>query len=226
MNQISLFVGGVMTALCLISSGNANAFCDRYPVDIKIVTHVPEPKYYHHLKGADFPVAAKTKMPDSAGMMVRGLTVSKVDVSGTAKSYVESKQKEVCVGLKEITFEIGLEKLDVYIDKKYRVHSCAYKVVKEHEDIHVNIFRQAVTFYRRDIESELRKAVDKLYPVSLYKSEATARRIDELTKREFMRVLDDIKPLLNFINRKIDEKNSLIDTEENYRATSAKCRDW
>ena len=116
--------------------------------------------------------------------------------------------------------------MDVYIDKKYRVHSCAYTVVKEHEDIHVNIFRQAVTFYRRDIESELRKAVDKLYPVSLYKSEATARRIDELTKREFMRVLDDIKPLLNFINRKIDEKNSLIDTEENYRATSAKCRDW
>lgn len=216
----------LMGLLCLIFSIAANAFCDRHPIDIKIVTHIPKPTYYHHLRGQDFPFTAKTKMPDSSEMMVRGLTVSKVDVSGITKSYVENKRHEVCVGLKEIIFEIGLEKLDVYIDKKYPTNSCAYKVVKEHEDIHVNIFRQAVSFYRRDIESELRKAVDKLYPISLYKSEASQRRIDELTKQEFVRVLNEIKPLLNFINHKIDEKNALIDTEENYRATSAKCRDW
>lgn len=226
MNYFFVRVKILTGLLCLIFSMGANAFCDRYPIDIKIVTHIPNPTYYHHLKGRDFPFAAKTKMPDSSEMMVRGLTVSKVDVSGTTKSYVENKRNEVCVGLKEIVFKIGLEKLDVYIDKKYRPNSCAYKVVKEHEDIHVNIFRQAVSFYRRDIESELRKAVDKLYPVSLYKSEASQRRIDELTKQEFVRVLNEIKPLLNFINRKIDEKNSLIDTEENYRATSARCRDW
>lgn len=221
------FIKAVLGVLVILFFGpSAKAACERQPISIQIQTQIPNPVYHHHLSGQNFPNKPKNSPPDQLNMEIRGLTVSKLAVSGSAASYATGNGREVCVGMKEITFKIGLEQLDVYIDKKYAPNSCPYKVVKEHENIHVSIFRQAVPFFKPDIEKELQKAVNKLRPVSLYASEASDKRIKEITSAQFNQVINDIKPLIDHINAKITEKNEKIDTTENYKAMSALCKKW
>ncbi len=211
--------------VCLFLPTNASAFCDRMPVTVSVRTKVPAPAYHHNRRWFEFPnLPPADQQP--AGMQIRGLTVSRIEVSGKAVSGVQRFNDHVCLGLKEVVFEISLPQLDIYIDRKYPASSCEYQVTKRHEEIHAGIFKQAVDFFRPDIEKELRAATNRRTPRLLYPFEATPEKIESLTQQEFQAVMDDVAPLIRHVNAKIAQKNAQIDTPESYKQTSDLCKNW
>jgi hypothetical protein len=213
-------------SVCFFWAQNATAFCYRQPVKVKVKTSIPKPKYHHNLTADRFPAQISTKKKHNKDMEMRGLTVSKLEVTGQASSYVKQNKTEVCVGLKEVTFEFKLNSLDVYIDKRYAKNSCAYREIKEHEDIHAGIFSQAVPFYKPDLEKALQRAVDSLVTHSLPISSANQEKVNKLTDQDFQKVIRDISPVLDHMNKKVMEKNEAIDTYESYMEISKKCPKW
>lgn len=151
-----------------------------------------------------------------------GLTVAKMNLTMQGEPLVQQNNRYMCVGIKEVTFTIGYEVLDVYIDKKYQPNSCEYHEVKEHENYHVAVSNQAMKFFKPDLEKALQKAVKNMRPEFVYSKDEAQR----VVQRQFNRILEQVQPVIDHINTKIAEKNYVIDTPESYRATTAKCRNW
>ena len=152
-----------------------------------------------------------------------GLTVAEMTIGQSFAYQTESSVQGACSFVREINFEIGYNTLDVYIDKKYKPGSCAYRVVKEHEDYHVEVARQALKFFEPDIRARLNQMKDKLPVVYGYTAEMSEIEIKQKLNALFQK---EIMPLVRHINQKIDEKNAEIDTPESYAETHALCRDW
>ena len=204
--------------LCLFFTQNANAFCRSITPWTIIDTKTGTVRYITHLSRSDFLKNAPQKMsPNTLGM-----TVAKLGVNGTAQPSVQQDGRSACVQIKELRLTIGYDTLDVYIDKKYKPGSCEYEVVKEHENYHVRVSQEAMMFFRPDIEKALQTALSHIHPETVY-SQTDAQRTFE---RQFNQVMREIQPLIDHINRKIAEKNYIIDTPESYAATTALCKNW
>lgn len=199
-------------------SSNANALCDKNKIQIDISVLNPPVIYDTSHGNQDFSRLTNHPVPQNT----LGLTEAEVTVQMSGQTYVKPEHTRFCIGIKAIHFTLGYESIKVYIDKKYPQTSCNYKVIKNHEDYHVNVYRQALAFFRPDIERALKEAVKNLRPEYAY----TSARGTQIMKKQFMEINKKIQPLLEHINRKIAEKNYAIDTPESYRKTTAKCPKW
>ena len=208
----------IAALLCLIFAQNANAFCRSITPWTIVDTKTGTVRYITHLSRDDFLRNAPQRMsPNTLGM-----TVAKLGVNGTAQPSVQQDGRSACVQIKELRLTIGYDTLDVYIDKKYKPGSCEYEVVKEHENYHVRVSQEAMMFFRPDIEKALQTALSHIHPETVY-SQNDAQKTFE---HQFNQVMREIQPLIDHINRKIAEKNYIIDTPESYAATTALCRNW
>ena len=194
------------------------AFCPKKPVKINIVTKPGKVIYDHSHSRQEFGRLSHTKVSPNT----LGLTATKLDISMDGESYIEGRGARKCTGVSSVTFYIGYDEIKVYIDKKYPKNSCNYRVIKEHEDYHVGVAQQAISFFKPDIERELKKAVQQLTPEVTYSSE----RANQVMVRQFTQIKKHLQPLLNHINNKIASKNYEIDTPESYRETTKLCPKW
>ncbi len=209
----------IFVLLCLFFVQNANALCPKQPVKIKIITQPGQVVYDHSHSRKEFSKFSNGPVnPNTLGLTVTKL---ELDMKGNAAVKQVTRDK-YCVGIDEINFYIGYDKILVLIDKKYKKNSCNYKVIKDHENYHVQVSQQAVRFFRKDIEQELRKAVDDLRPEEVY----SAARAEQIMQKQFKRIENRVRPLFNHINKKIAEKNYVIDTPESYAATTKLCPKW
>lgn len=151
-----------------------------------------------------------------------GLTVAKLGVKMSGKPRIVTNSRHTCVSLKEVAFQIGYDDILVYIHKNYKPGSCQYRVVKDHENYHVAVHRQAMNFFKSDIEKAIRKSVASLKP-QVVSSSAEAQRV---VNSQFAKIQKDIQPLIDHINKKITEKNAAIDTPESYKAANKLCKSW
>ncbi len=204
--------------LYFLYAQNANALCAKNRIKINITA--PNPVVIYDSSHTHEEFAHLTKANVQANTL--GLTTATMQVGMNGKTYAQQEGNRVCIGLKTINFTLGYQSLKVYIDKKYPKNSCNYKVIKDHEDYHVAVFQQALTFFRPDIERELREAVKNLRPEYAY----TETRANQIMQKQFNQIQKKIKPLLDHINRKIAEKNYAIDTPESYRKTTKLCPKW
>ena len=213
MNKILLIL------LYLILSQNANALCQKNQIKMNIIMEPGEVVYHHDVSRRDFGRLISGKLNPNT----LGLTVAQSRLKITGKPYIRQEGNvRVCVGVQEINFYIGYDQIDVYIDRIYPKNSCNYRVIKDHEDYHVGVFQQAMTFFRPDLEKELKMAVADIRPEYAYSSARAEQIMDKL----FQRIHQRLEPLLNHINKKIAEKNNAIDTPESYRETTALCPKW
>ncbi len=209
----------ILILLCLFLAQNANALCPKRPIKVNIVTRPGDVVYNHSHSRKEF--SRYSEQPVSPNAL--GLTVTKLGMKMSGKSRAEQVGKnKFCVGLSEINFQIGYDKILVLIDKKYLKNSCNYKVIKDHENYHVQVSQQAMRFFQKDIERELREAVKMLRPEEVYSS----ARAEQIMSKQFKRVENKVEPLFAHINKKIAEKNSAIDTPESYRETTKLCPKW
>ena len=124
-----------------------------------------------------------------------------------------------CVRLDRVRLTIGSRKTNVYIDRKYRKSSCAYKTILAHEMEHVRINEQIVQDYMPKIRRELKERAAGIEPFYTKNPKKARRSIAN-------RLLFELDPLLEEFNEARLRANDVIDTPEAYAATQAKCRDW
>lgn len=209
----------LLLLLCLVWTKSASAFCRTITPRVYVETKTGSVRYITHLSRDEFLRRAPQKMsPNTLGM-----TVSKLAMNGRAEPDMQRVDaRTFCVQIKEINLTLGYDILDVYIDKKYQPDSCEYEVVKEHENFHVRVSQEAMQFFKPDIDRALRSAARKIRP-TFVTSQGEAQAAFE---KQFKQITNEIQPLIDHINKKIAEKNYIIDTPESYRATTALCSHW
>ncbi len=207
----------VLFLICFICSNIVLAACPNDKPYVLLTTSKGTVKYITNMARKDF-IAKYPGTPDTT----LGLTVADLQVKMAGKPRISQNGHQACVSLKEVSFQIGYDDILVYIHKDYKPGSCQYRVVKDHENYHVGVHREAMSFFKSDIETALRKAVAKLKPQKVHSSAEAQRVVD----KQFAQIQKEIAPLLNHINKKIREKNAAIDTPESYKATSKLCKNW
>lgn len=204
--------------ICLLFSLNATAICPKQKIDIVFKKKHGQVVYNHNLHHSEFYKVSPYKLPKN----VRGLTVSKatvsMEVAGKSFRYLNSQ----CVGVKKIIFYIGFDDFKIYINKPYRVGTCEYYAVKDHEDEHVAIYKEGLEFFTPDIKKALRDAVKNLRPEQVH----SQTRAQQVFKKQTDYIQNKIKPMLNHVNKKLHEKQAQIDTIESYKRVTKKCRNW
>ncbi|MBO7243857.1 MAG: hypothetical protein J6V53_01055 [Alphaproteobacteria bacterium] len=206
--------------VCLLFSINATASCPKQKVLITFKYKIGKVIYNYSLSRHEF--AKKSPKFRSNPDNLLGLTVSRLDVSGSSEGASFRHRDKHCAGISKVNFEIGFDKFNVYVDKKYRQGTCERRVIKAHEDEHVTIYKEGMYFFAPDIKKALRLAVKNLKPEVVY-SQAD---VDRVCKKQFEYVIKKMQPLLTHINKKLEEKQGQIDTPESYARENKKCKNW
>jgi hypothetical protein len=124
-----------------------------------------------------------------------------------------------CAVLKSANLFIGYRNIDVYITNKYRRGSCEYESILNHENIHVQIFRDTLFKHAGGIERAIRRYAGKIGPVFLRSPDAAANHLQSLLDAK-------IRPLFSRMSADISRKNARIDTKANYRREQKLCSNW
>ena len=197
---------------------NTTPFCTKLSASVYFHTHPGTPKYMTNYSKEDFLRRAETKYSP----YTLGLTVVKPDVTVSVKPEVTRELEQICVGLSQVDIDMSYPTMTVYIDKKYAPSSCEYRTIKEHEDYHVNVAQQALTFFRPDVERVVAKTISNMSPQIVH----SQAEIQAVTEKFASQINDAIRPVIQHMRTKLAEKNATIDTQEMYQATTAVCKNW
>ena len=149
-----------------------------------------------------------------------GLTHSSIGPSlGVATKHAVLEAGKSCLRLDGIKLTFGARKTNVYIDRKYRKSSCAYKAILAHEMEHVRINDRVIEEYLPIITRELEERAAGVRPFYTKNPKEAGRSIVN-------RLMFELDPVLKEFNKARMAANDLIDTPAAYAATQAKCTDW
>ncbi len=204
--------------LLLLFVQNASAFCDSASTRVYITSNPGNVKYITTRSKHDFINSA----PHPVSPNTLGLTISHMTLKGEAIPNIETEDGKMCVSLGTLNIKMENDELTVYIDKKYKPSSCEYQVIKNHEHYHVAVAQQAMIFFKPDIEKQIQKSLRNIKPRIV----TTAAERDRVLQEQFNQIMNDLRPLINHINKKTAEKNYQIDTPESYARTRALCKNW
>jgi len=138
---------------------------------------------------------------------------------GISTTYRKQKNGQSCIRLEKVTLEFGLSKTDIYVDRKYRKSSCAYKATLEHENEHTKINQKVIDEYAPLLKRELKERAAEIKPF-------LTRDPDLAIQSIINRISFDLKPLIEEFSEARQKANDVIDTKQSYRETNRKCRDW
>ena len=128
-------------------------------------------------------------------------------------------QNGYCVYLTSVEANFGLQKMQVFVASELKQGGCAYNAVLDHENQHVAINRETVKEFAPRIHAQLQDELEKLRPVFTRDTGSTTAAI-----------LDRIKiqsaGLVNQFSDTMSRRHAVIDTANNYAATSKLCPDW
>ncbi|USG61726.1 hypothetical protein NBZ79_01900 [Sneathiella marina] len=149
-----------------------------------------------------------------------GLTHSSIGPSfAVSTKYIEVEKGRYCLKLRKVEFTFGIRKSEIYVDRKYRKSSCAYKVIYAHEKEHVRINEKTLDDYASKISKVLKKRAAAIKPFYTDNPKKAAQSIiDKLNS--------GMKPILKKFSDQREKANDVIDTNKAYAATQAKCSDW
>lgn len=126
----------------------------------------------------------------------------------------------LCVGIGKVEARWHMPEVRVDIASEYPPGSCQYRVVKEHEDEHVALNRQALQTFIPRMDSRLQDAVARFTPFMTDASPQQAA--DEAVRR----LMSAARPVLDAFERERSTLNAAIDTPQNYRLVSSRCDGW
>jgi hypothetical protein len=127
--------------------------------------------------------------------------------------------KGFCVALKDAELTIGYDRIDVYVDRRYRPGTCQYDVILEHENQHVRNFQDTLAGYLPDIRARLADEAAGAVP-QVAGSMSTGARY-------FVNYLRDrLTPMIERMQRDMAVADARLDTPDSYRATQARCDGW
>ena len=139
---------------------NAIPFCSKMTPRVYVRTQIGNPQYISQYSKMDF-LKKEGRMMDENTL---GLTVVRMDIKSKVLPSLQEQGGKICVSLSDVEVELYYPVFKVYIDKKYMPSSCEYRIIKEHEDYHVAVAQQAITFYKSDVERVVKNTLKNLSP--------------------------------------------------------------
>ncbi|MGJ3260918.1 MAG: hypothetical protein ACFE0S_15085 [Rhodospirillales bacterium] len=124
-----------------------------------------------------------------------------------------------CARVTAVDADLGYDKLRVYIARRFRPGTCAYKSINAHEMTHVAVFRQALDQFYPRLQHRLQRAAQVLEPVRSASPDTAAAYLRQ-------RLSATVEPLFLEMNRELDRNNARLDTPDRYRQEQALCAEW
>lgn len=177
---------------------------------------------YHHGKSSQQLASIRGNVGKRLGPLwiPSGLTVADENYHlKTGTKIYQLGRDRYCAILERAELFIGYRNIDVYISNKYKPGSCEYESIMNHENIHVQIFRDTLYKHSQGIEKAVRKFSNQIGPVYLRSADAAANKLQTLLDAK-------IRPLFKRMSDDISRQNARIDTKENYRREQAMCSNW
>lgn len=132
---------------------------------------------------------------------------------------LEVEKGKFCLRLSQVTLTFGIRKTEIYIDRKYRKSTCAYKEILAHEQEHVRINQRVVDEYTPKVSKKLKKYASMVKPFF-------TRDPDKAMQSIINRLSSDLKPIFKEFGEQREKANDVIDTRASYEATRKRCKDW
>jgi len=157
----------------------------------------------------------------SKAWRVNGLTKRTYTTRSNARFVMKPARngRYYCVRLQTVDLTVGLGRIDVYVTKKYRKNTCAYRAVLRHEQEHVDINRRVLRRVMGRIEDQVRTAVYRFKPFSARTKADAKQKLSNYFK-------DSLSPLYKKLDQEANKENARIDTEQSYKLLSKQCDKW
>ncbi|HLO75397.1 MAG TPA: hypothetical protein VK196_02950 [Magnetospirillum sp.] len=187
---------------------------------VRVVSQMPRPDYRHSLDRSQIgALAGHGRMTSDKSHA--GLT--RTDTSFTVKPILTFQRLgdgTLCASLKEVEANWRMTRLQVDIASEYRQGSCPYQEVLRHENEHVSIAQSYFTEADRGLKQDLTAFAQGM---GAFVVRGSPQQAAEDAASRFMRRAENV---LDRYRRGTTRDNAAIDTPENYRAVSRRCRDW
>ena len=125
-----------------------------------------------------------------------------------------------CVGLGRVEASWRITRLFVDIASEYPPGGCNYRVIREHEGLHVAFAHDTFREWTPRIEQALRDAAERIAP------QVTATDPARVRAEMEGQLKAALQPAFNGFRADLSARNASIDTPENYRKTLAQCPRW
>ena len=198
--------------------------CSKTPADVIIKMEKPQIKYITNLSPKQFVTKYResecTQM-DGELFCVQALTVPPpMFVSLNVKVQSRQRRNKVYVCPDKLILTVKFkDPILVYITNQVQPNSCRYNVFYNHENYHVAVFNQSVDFFKPQIKQFFQNELKKLPPYQISSPGELMKAAQQINST----LMTNFKPVQDYINKKINEKNEAIDTADAYRAQSALC---
>ena len=149
-----------------------------------------------------------------------GLTYAEVSLElGASTRSIPRARGGYCVYLEEVQADFGFDRVDVYVGREYRLGTCEFRTILDHENEHVAINNSVVRTYAPRIRQAMEGELRSMKPIFTPTVNTGARRaVEELRQR--------IQPMMKAFQQEQRRRNAEIDTDTNYGALQELCLDW
>ncbi|MBL4666416.1 MAG: hypothetical protein JKY04_03490 [Sneathiella sp.] len=158
---------------------------------------------YTRSKGKNLLGLAYTEMRSGMGVEIRARTFG----------------SRACISLKTVKFSFERAHSEIFVSRKYKPGTCAYKAILAHEREHMAINAKVQAKYEALLKKKVaeRAKLVKPYFASNPRNEP---------KRLIRRLNSEIKPLMAQFNTERKKRNEKIDTSKSYAKVQRKCSRW
>lgn len=126
----------------------------------------------------------------------------------------------LCARVRAVEAEWRMTVFTVDVAAEYAPGSCPYEQILRHENEHVTIHQRAFATAEREIRFRLAELARQ---TQAFVFTGSPKQAAEQVAARFMAAA---QPAIQGYERETARENGAIDTPTNYRAVSARCRDW
>jgi hypothetical protein len=213
----------VMTALLALAAPGWAATCPPSGTEIAqppvhLATELPTPTYANNRNRKQLAAIGhgNTLDPHHAGLTQ---TRTAFAVKPSLRFFRLSDGK-ICAQVTEIEASWRATQLHVDIAAEYRIGTCPYREVWEHEDQHVQIAKTQFAITEQKLRSRLAVQAGAVRPFII------SGTPDQAARDVAARMMAAMQPVLDAYRVDSERANAAIDTQENYRRVTARCADW
>lgn len=184
--------------------------------NVRVEMSVPQPSYSYSVGRNDLTQMMSRYNNGTRHGTTLGLTVSRYTAPRAPYKYKSIPNDRIyCQYVSEISIQLQLEYLKVYVAKEYPHGSCQANVILTHENEHVRVHQAAVRQYAPIMREQLQKALRHGIPSASQGSEAINALVEPV-----------IQSVLAQMTAEQRRGNGYIDTQDSYARTGHLCRKW
>jgi|GEM_PF-3053985 len=137
-----------------------------------------------------------------------------VEIQGFAVNNTQN-----CIRLATVRFEFGNKQAEIFVARKYRPGTCAYKAILAHEKKHMEINETLQKEYAKKIKKELQKSANRIRPYH-------TKKANEAAKSMANRLVHEMTPFIKEFREAKRKANYKIDTPRSYKRVRSTCGKW